>query len=188
MTQKDSEFGRLIERLRQGSVEAVWDLAERYADHIRRVVRRTLDRQLRPQFDSEDFVQSLWHSMCRNPAAICKCDTPDDLVGFLVRVAQNKVWIRYHRAFRTKKYDQTRVTSIEAGEELKESLVSRDPDPLELAIARERWNRLFQQQPPKTQEILKRRIAGASCVEIARQMQISERTVRRTIDRLVTLR
>ena len=188
MPTADSDFQELIERIQNGSIDAAWELTERYSLHIRRVVRRILDVRLRPQFDSEDFVQSVWKSFFCHPHAIAKCQTPEDFSRHLIAVARNKVVDKYNRAFKTKKNDQALEMRIEADRGLQESLVSREPAPLELAIAKERWNRLFAQQSPQSQAILRQRIAGVPCVEIARQMDLSERTVRRTIDRLVMLK
>jgi RNA polymerase sigma factor (sigma-70 family) len=185
MSSAHSEFQQLMDRVRQGSVEAAWDLTERYALHIRRVVSRMLDPRLRTQFDSEDFVQSLWGSLIRYPKAVCNCHSPDQLLRYLTGIAKNKVRDQCERGYQ-KKNDRRREVSIEEDGRTQEGLVSREPSPLEVAVARERWNRLFAQQSPQSQEILRRRIGGATCVEIARQLKISERTVRRALDRLVT--
>ena len=188
MTTSSSEFRDLIERIQGGSLEAAWDLTERYSLHIRRVVRRLLDARLRSQYESVDLVQSVWASFFRHPAAIAGCQTSEDFSRRLIAIARNKVFDKYNRAFRTAKNDQSLEVRIEANEQLQERLISQEPAPYELAVARERWNRLFEQQSPQSQEILRKRIRGISYVEIARQMELSERTVRRTIDRLITLR
>ena len=62
MTDANDEFRALMQRLREGSDEAAWQLVEQYGEPIRRAVRRALSARLRPQFDSLDFVQLVWSS------------------------------------------------------------------------------------------------------------------------------
>ena len=65
MTDENDDFRRLMQRVRDGSEEAVWDLVSVYGEAIRRAVRRVLNRNLRSKFDSLDFVQLVWKSFFR---------------------------------------------------------------------------------------------------------------------------
>ena len=60
---------QLMRSVREGSEDAARMLFDRYAPHIRRVVRRKLHQKLRPQFDSVDFVQDVWASFSRSKAS-----------------------------------------------------------------------------------------------------------------------
>ncbi|MCA9151905.1 MAG: hypothetical protein KDA92_21530, partial [Planctomycetales bacterium] len=53
-------FSHLLEQVRQGSDEAAWDLVETYGPHVLRTIRRTLSREIRGKFDSDDFAQAVW--------------------------------------------------------------------------------------------------------------------------------
>lgn len=57
---KDDDFRNLIERFRDGDVDAAEELVRRYEPLVRREVRRKLGERLRQLFDSIDIVQSMW--------------------------------------------------------------------------------------------------------------------------------
>ena len=79
----ESDFRTLLAGIRSGSEEAAWQLIEQYGPHIRRIVRRRLDRRLRSQFDSVDFVQAVWASFFREPDQIRSFETLPDLIKYL---------------------------------------------------------------------------------------------------------
>ena len=58
-----TEFASLMRRLRDGSEEAAWELVERFSSSVQRVIRRSLNEQMRSKFDSIDFVQAVWFSL-----------------------------------------------------------------------------------------------------------------------------
>src|SRR5262245_26982587 len=87
----DHEFADLLRRVKAGSSDAAWELIDRYGSHVQRVVRRLLNRRLRPQFDSVDFVQAVWASFFNDPAQIHSFKSPDSIIGYLARMARNKV-------------------------------------------------------------------------------------------------
>jgi RNA polymerase sigma factor (sigma-70 family) len=64
-------------------------------------------------------------------------------------------------------------------------LHSHDPSPSSVAVARERWNRLVRNQPEDVRQILELRFRGETYDEIARRLDINEKTVRRTLARLI---
>ena len=80
MVEPENDFKALMKGVRSGSQEAAWRLIDLYAGHIRRVVRRTIDRRLRSQFDSVDFVQLVWASFFRQPAQTLSFETSNDLL------------------------------------------------------------------------------------------------------------
>ena len=73
--------------------------------------------------------------------------------------------------------------------ELEEGLEVRcpnaDPTPSAVAIARERWHQLVDNQPETVRRIVELRFMGATFPEIAEQLNIHERTARKAIERLV---
>src|SRR5262245_56507736 len=91
MDEPASSFEELLARARAGDRGAIGQLVTEYSDPVRRVVRRLLQERLRRQFDSADFVQSVWASFVGLSAASYTFTTPEELVAFLSRVAYNKV-------------------------------------------------------------------------------------------------
>jgi RNA polymerase sigma-70 factor (ECF subfamily) len=184
----DENFGELIAQVRKGSEDAAWRLIEHYGPHIQRVVRRTLDRRLRGKFDSVDFVQAVWASFFREPAQIREFQTPEQIVGYLATSARYKVVDEMRRRLGTKKHDVTRELPLDDSTLGSDPLISDGPTPEEIAIAREVWNDLISGQTTRHQEIVRLRFAGATFPEIAKELDIHERTARKVMDRLLRLK
>jgi hypothetical protein len=56
MPDRHLEIAALMERIQEGSQDAVRELLDQYGSHLVRVIRRRLSQRLRSQFDSADFV------------------------------------------------------------------------------------------------------------------------------------
>jgi RNA polymerase sigma factor (sigma-70 family) len=183
MMGEDDNFDLLIHRAAEGSEEAAWQLVEQYGEAIRRAVRRALDSRLRCKFDSLDFVQLVWSSFFRARGRIDRFSRPEDLVAFLISLARNKVGMEARRL----QTDKRNVNRELAWNESLEDQAER-PDgrvaPIDVAIAREQWDRLFSDQSAQNQAILELRKQGLSCAETAAELGISERRVRGFLQRL----
>ncbi len=181
----DQDFAALMERVRQGSDDAIRELVEIYGPHIMRAVRRTLNRQMRSKVDSVDFTQAVWASFFANRTAIEALDQPEALIGFLVKVARNKVVDEFRRLFNTKKHNLNRERSLNGSAALEAGFVAaRMPTPSQVAVGHELEERLLAGQPPHYQQILRFRQQGMTQEEIAERMQLSVRTVQRVLQRL----
>ncbi|HAY83117.1 MAG TPA: sigma-70 family RNA polymerase sigma factor [Planctomycetaceae bacterium] len=183
--QSISQFRRTMNLLRNGDENAAWDLIEQYEHHLRRVVRRKLDERMRSKFDSVDFVQMVWTSFFRHPSRVVGFDEPDQLIRYLVQVAKHKVIQEYRRRLQSQKYDVTKEQSLNdsrAGGVI--SPMSVDT-PSEIAIARERWANLMNNQSERNRQIVRMRISGATYQEIADKLDINERTARRVVEDLL---
>lgn len=181
----ESDFRTLLIGIRAGSEDAAWRFIERYGPHIHRVVHRLLDRRLRSQFDSVDFVQAVWASFFREPDQIRSFETAPELTGYLAAAARNKVIDEARRRLGTKKYDVKLERSFNDSSVEADELRSGGPSPDEVAIAREAWSRLVAQQPTQYREVVKLRFQGATYPEIAARLEIHERTARKIIERLL---
>ena len=179
------DFQTLMQQVQAGSPEAATELVEAFGPHLIRVVRRHLDRKLRAKFDSVDFVQAVWGSFFANSHRLGTFDQPEQLVAFLVTLARNKVVEEFRRRLQTKKHNVNRESPLPAGADGNADLISgRYPTPSQVAIAREQWDQLLAGQPDHYQQIIQLRYQGATYREIAEQLEITERTARRVIDRL----
>ena len=185
-SKEEVTFGGLLEQARQGSDEAAWDLVELYGPHVLRTVRRTISQEIRGKFDSEDFAQAVWASFFAASRQFNAVTEPRQLVGLLTKMARNKVIDEVRRRMQTQKYSVQRERVISEFEEAT-PLESRDPTPSQFAIARERWVQLLQSQPERDRQIIRLRLMGKTNRSIAQELQISERTVRRVIDRMTEL-
>lgn len=185
MSESHPDFSSLMKRIQQGCPDAARELLAHYEAHLLRVIRRKLNKRLRPKFDSLDFVQAVWASFFANPPRERVFERPEDLVGYLVRLAQNKVIDAVRQRLQTQKHNLNREHSLDGSAAFQAAgLTARQPTPSQLAVAREEWDRLLQGQPAHYQQILDLRRQGHSPPEIARELGLDETTVRRALHRL----
>ena len=181
----DAEFEVLLARVRAGSEQAIQELVDAYGGHVRRVVRRRLNKLLRAKFDSVDFVQSMWASFFEHRDQIAEFDTPEALARYLSRIVSNKVIEQCRRYLQTEKHNINRERSLhETG--VGESLQPPSPrsTPSEVVHAKEEWERLLENRPLRDQRMLRLRGEGATFAEIAGELGVDEKTVRRVLQRI----
>lgn len=186
MIQCEDHFRKLMDRVREGSEDAAWELVDAYGDAIRRAVRRALNERLRSKFDSLDFVQIVWNSLFRVRDKLDRFDRPEDLTGYLVAMARNKVGAEVRRRLMSGKRGTKREVSLDqlqARRALK--VASRQPAPRDVAIARERWDRLLEGQPQRYRRIIQLRLQGHTHESIAEIVHVDRTTVRRFLQRLL---
>ena len=181
----ERSFEDLLAQAREGSDEAARELVELYGPHVLRTVRRTLSREIRGKYDSQDFVQAVWASFFTAPEQFDGVTGPQQLVGLLAAMARNKVIDEVRRRLQTQKFSVRRERSIaDIQKTLPDSLASRDPTPSQFAIARERWVRMLRRQPERHRQVIRMRLMGRTTGSIAKTLGISERTVQRVMDRI----
>jgi RNA polymerase sigma-70 factor (ECF subfamily) len=181
----DQEFDRLMQQWQAGSPDAIATLFSRYSQHIRKAVRRRLNERLRPQFDSLDFVQDVWASVVALPPERHQFRTPDALLGFLARVASNKVIDVTRQRFHTHARDVNREQRLpDRPDNSKVAVQDPHPTPSQCMIGEEEWARIVGQFLPGHQAVLARLRDGYSQQEIAGMTGIHLRTVERIIRRL----
>lgn len=186
MPELEQDFGRLMQEVRDGSDEAVWELIGQFGEQIRRAVRRALNAKMRSKFDSLDFVQIVWGSLFRVRDKLDQFERPEQLAAYLVAMARNKVGMEVRRQMIAAKHNITREQSLnQLSVEDSSQLVSRQAAPAEVAIARERWKNLLQNQPPHYRKIILLRLRGYTYQSIADAVHLDECTVRRFLKRLL---
>jgi RNA polymerase sigma factor (sigma-70 family) len=175
-----------MDQVRGGSEEAAWELVQEYGEAIRRAVRRALNHKFRSKFDSLDFVQIVWKSFFRERDNLDRFDRPQDLVAFLIGVARNKVQMEARR-FTAAGHDVRRELEDDGahGTEAMKALPDQRPAPIEVAIARERWDRLLQAQPAECRQIVQMRLQGHSFEEIGTALHVNKGLVWRILRRLL---
>lgn len=185
MAGEDPEFAKLIEEIQAGSQDAVQTLVDEYGSYLFRAIRRRLNRQIRSQYDSQDFAQAVWASFFRHRDTITRFRQPGELAAYLGTMAGNKVIDEIRRKFETEKHNINRERRLESdrGEHRRE-LDARIPTPSQFAVANEQFDRLTSNQPPHYRRIIELRAEGATFNEIAEQLGINEKTARRVISDL----
>jgi RNA polymerase sigma factor (sigma-70 family) len=180
----DEEFNELLRRARAGDNRAIRDFLSQFEEEVRTMVRSRLPRKLRTQFDSTDFVQSVWQSFLVDPDSR-DFDNVEHLRGFLFGMVRNKVREQHRRLTKTEKYDLAREERLyvrRGDREVPREVVSPDPSPSQPLQAADRWAHLMAGRTPLEIEVLTLRRQGLTFVEIAARTGIHERTVRRVIE------
>ena len=150
-----SEFAELMERVHDGSQDAAWQLLEKYGPHVKRYVRRSLNPEMRSKFDSLDFAQVVWASFFREPDRFRRLESPTALLAYLASLARNKVAGEARRRLKSIKNHVNREIGFgELAEDLEIRCPNPDPSPSAVAIARERWHQLVDNQPESVRRIL----------------------------------
>lgn len=186
IAETDDTFRDLIRRVREGSEDAAWDLVNQYGEAIRRAVRRVLNEKLRSKFDSLDFVQIVWNSFFQARGKIDRFDRPEELAAYLAAMARNKVGMEIRRRLMTEKYNVRHEQSLEQLQAKGcPDTPSRQPAPVDVAIAREQWDRLLKGQPQHYRQIIQLRLQGHTYQSIAAAVNLDECTVRRFLKRLL---
>jgi RNA polymerase sigma factor (sigma-70 family) len=186
MPEWDDNFTSLMRRVREGSEEAAWELVSQYGDAIQRAVRRALNERLRSKFDSLDFVQVVWNSLFRVRDKLDRFNRPEELTAYLVAMARNKVGMETRRRLMTQRYNvrhEESLDQLQANGHL--DIPSPQPAPVDVAIAREKWNSLLDGQPQNYKQIIQLRLQGHTFQSIAHTVHLDECTVRRFLKRLL---
>lgn len=184
----DTDFGALLARARAGDDQAVRDLLLSFEADVRLMVRVRLPKALRGQFDSMDFVQDVWQSVFGHLG-----ESSDDFEssghfrGYLAGVVRNKVLEEFRRRTRTQKYDVGREEPLYVyrnGRAQPRAVAAQDPTPSEQMQADDRFRQLVSGRPAIEFRMVELRRQGLTFLEIAAELKINERTVRRVLDGL----
>jgi len=184
----DIEFETLLSLVKEGDQAATTKLVERFGPEVEILVRRKLPSKLRRQFDTMDFYQVVWKSVifsCRERSA--PFDGPAHLRAFLAGVVRNKVTEEYRRRTCTQKYDLAveEPLYIRKGDlEIPREIPSDDPTPSECVQADDRLKQLVAGRSPVEVRIIDLRREGLTFDQIADQLGIHEKAVRRVIEAL----
>jgi RNA polymerase sigma factor (sigma-70 family) len=179
---RENEFGAVLERLRQHQPDAIEELINGYGDTILKVIRSKMPRRLRTLYDSDDFVQVVWTEFLTKSVLEQTFETPEQLMGYIIGLARNQVLCVARQRLDRQKYDMHRDQSLEGlAPDEADRLAEGGPSPEQRAIAREEWARLLRGQPEHARQILVLLGAGHTYAEVARLMGISEKTVQRVV-------
>ena len=173
----------LLTAWRAGNDVAATVLVRRYMARLTSLASSRLSRKLARRVDAEDVVLSAWRSFFvatgRN-----QIDVPgdDNLWPLLVTMTLRKISRQAAR-------HTAECRSIHAEERPREELswpaiVSQDPTPADAAMVTDQIENLMAGFAPLDREILTKRLQGEQHCTIAEGLGCSERTVRRSLQRI----
>lgn len=166
-----------------GSQPAAQILVDRYMVRLTALVRSRLSRKLARRVDPEDVVLSAWRSFFV-AAGNHRFAVPDDddLWPLLVTMTLRKLARQavHHRAQR-RGIDAERDLDVDLDWQ---HIVARDPRPEEAAVIADEVEMLMATLSIIDREVLTRRLQGECRAEIAAALGCSERTIRRSLERI----
>lgn len=165
----DPVFLQLLQRIRQGDANAAYELVRSYESVIRVAVRSRLrDPAISRVLDSMDICQSVMASFFPRAAlGEYALEEPKQLVGLLIKMAQNKLnyQLRQHRAL---KRDIKKVVSVDDSQA--PELPGQGPTASQVAEAQELLEAVKQRFSAEEMAIAELRQLGCTWDEIAQQM------------------
>jgi RNA polymerase sigma factor (sigma-70 family) len=175
----------LADLCRSGDPEAARQLFEQYVDRLVALARRRLSRNLAGRVDPEDIVQSVFRTFFgRLKEGRFHLEEKDDLCKLLVRITVHKT-LRQVAFQKAAKRDPTQETGQEdAGREHVFALLSREPGPEEEVAFLDQLEHFLAEMRPEDRKILEMRLDGYNNEEIARELKISDRKIRRVMERV----
>ena len=180
---EDSTNRELLAAWRGGNESAATVLVRRYMARLTSLANSRLSRKLARRVDAEDVVLSAWRSFFvatgRNHV-----DVPDDdnLWPLLVTMTIRKLARQAARHSADRR--SIHVEDEQADDLDWPTIVSRDPTPVEAAMVTDEIENLMSGLSPLDREILTRRLQGEPHAAIACIVGCSERTVRRSLQRI----
>lgn len=177
-------FRSLLGRARIGDGAAAAELVRHYEAAIRRAVRfRLTDAGLRSLLDSTDICQSVFGSFfVRMAAGQYDIDTPEQLLGLLTRMAQNKLTSQARREQAECRDRRRTRPGVRAAARPVAFVLS----PSEEATARELLGELDRRLSPEERELRDLRREGRSWDEIATLLGDSPVVLRKRLSRALT--
>jgi RNA polymerase sigma-70 factor, ECF subfamily len=175
----------LLKLWRAGDQDAARQLFDRYVNQLLALARRRISQRIAGRVDAEDIVQSVFRTFFhRAREGQFQIDDPDDLVKLLARITVHKT-LRQVAFHKRGKRDAGRETGQgEDGNDQLMTVLAGEPGPEETAILLDAMEQFLAKLEPKDRQILQLRMEGYSNVEIADKLGITDRKIRRLMERI----
>ena len=170
---------RWVQGFRDGNPELIEEFWNQYEIRLRRLAERNLGQQIRRRVGSDDVVQSAFRTFLRRAHQDeFKLSDRRSLLALLCTITLNKIRekVRYHNR-QKRGIDQERYLDAIA------DLGGSEATPDEIAAFHE-VEEMIGDFSQEEQQIIQLRLENYTNQEIANQLQCSERTVRRLVNRL----
>ncbi len=180
----DNDFNRLMDCLRRGDEDAASEVFRRFARRLIALARNQLDSWIRTRVEPEDVVQSVFRSFfTRFETGQFHLGNWDNLWAVLTLITLRKCANRLE-FWQAAKRDLQREVNLAQPSDLLTKALARDPTPLEAAILSETVELLMKKMPEQDRAILSLHLQGCDIAAISAQVGRTERTVRRTLERV----
>jgi RNA polymerase sigma-70 factor (ECF subfamily) len=175
----------LLSRWRMGDEDAARQLFAMYVDRLVGLARQRIGQRLATRIDPEDVVQSVFRTFFdRARDGQFEIQEDEDLCKLLARITVHKTFrqIAFHKAAKRDLYMET-GHGDEAQKQL-QALLDRGPTPEMANQFVDQLEHFLRRLRPEDRQIIELRMQGYKDVEIARQLGISDRKIRRLMERI----
>lgn len=183
----DDRSQRFIRGLRNGDASAVREFCDRYGDALERIADRRLTGNLRRRIGPEDVVQSACCTFLRRVRA-GEFHLPDSasLWQLLCAITLTKVreQARFHLREKRGMSREEDVTAPADASGMGFDAADPRPGPTEAVEFADHLQRLIESLDPEEQDVVNLKLQDCTNEQVAEQLGISERTVRRIVKRL----
>lgn len=173
----------LLDAWQAGNERAAQVLYQRYMVRLTALARSKLSRKLARRLDPDDIVLSAWRSffVAVNAGRVLVPDD-DNLWPLLVTLTVRKL---SRQAARHGAQRRNMGKDLSQDDQIRwQQILSREPSPQEAAMVVDEVELLLSQLEATDREVLSRRLQGEQQTEIATALNCSERTVRRSLQRI----
>jgi len=174
-----------LEALQAGDEDAARQLFDRYAEQLVILARRRISQRLASRIDAEDIVQSVFRTFFhRARQGQFHLEEPDDICKLLARITAHKTFrqIAFHR--RAKRDAGQETAQGDDAQDLLMKLMMAEPSPEEATAFLDQLQHFFAKLADEERRILELRMEGYNNVEIAQRLGISDRKIRRLMERV----
>ena len=176
----EATSGDLIRWSRDGDEDAASILYSRYVERLTRLANRHINDKYAARMNADDVVQSIFRTVWRVTRDRKGDMEFTDDTGFwkwLVTIGLNKIYKKIAEANAAKRSVDREVPETAVG--FSRSVCERSPTPGHVAEVADLFESILRGLEPLEQEILQYRLAGFSQTEIADELDVDPRTIRR---------
>jgi RNA polymerase sigma-70 factor (ECF subfamily) len=185
---KDRSVESFVRSLRAGDPGATKEVFDQYVDRLVAMARKRISLRLAGRIDPEDIVQSVFRTFFhRAKQGQFEFNAEDDICRMLARITVHKTLrqVAHHQAG---KRDAGRdAGSGDETQDLVVNLLSREPSPDEATALIDQMEHFLSELNPESRKILELRMQGYSTLEISKQLNVTDRKIRRLMERIRAL-
>lgn len=176
---------KLLQRYRDGDETAATEIFERYVNRLCALARTRLSNRMQRRVEAEDVVQSAYRSFFRRAGDQYALEKQGDLWRLLAAITVNKVRgaVEFHTAKKRGVYLEESMAA-ESTLRVQPEIVSEEPKPEEAALMVEELSDVLANLDETQRTMIELSMQNLSVEQIAEKIQRSERTVRRTIQKV----
>lgn len=184
----DGQFDALMRDVMAGSEAAAQQLFKDYEPLLLHAIRRRLNKHIRSKFDSLDIAQDVWASFFAEIPEKRQFESPEHLMAFLTTLAKNKVVDTTRHTLMTQKRNPNREQSLDDSQRFdKANLAGPQATPSQIVMSQEEWSAFLRRQPLVYRRVFILMVEGKTATEIADELHIDAKTVRRIMARAAAL-